>query len=139
LYRPARRISFLVAVTLGFGVGCVLAQSHAPGVAWNDPENLIVDLVDYAFKPERLTIHRDTPTRLRLINTSESIHDFTAADFFRAVELRDGSMLGSSGIGITVEPHQEKDVDLVAHVPGDFGLICADHDWAGMTGHITVE
>jgi hypothetical protein len=47
--------------------------------------------------------------------------------------------MGSSGIGIAVEPHQKKDVDLIARLPGDFDLICADHDWAGMTADIFVE
>ena len=79
------------------------------------------------------------PTRLRLVNIGSELHDFTAADFFKTVDLRDPSVIGSSGISITVEPHLEKDVDFIARLPGHFGLICADHDWAGMTADIFVE
>jgi hypothetical protein len=48
-------------------------------------------------------------------------------------------MVGSSGIGIPVNPHQQKDVDFIARTPGDFGLMCADHDWAGMKAEILVQ
>jgi len=61
---------------------------------------------------------------------------FTAAEFFKTVDLRHPSVMGSCGISITVEPHQEKDVELIARLPRHFGLICAHHDWAGMSADI---
>jgi hypothetical protein len=48
-------------------------------------------------------------------------------------------VLGSSGIGISVEPHQQEEVDLVPRMRGGFGLICTDHDWAGMAPNIVVQ
>jgi hypothetical protein len=76
---------------------------------------------------------------LHLVNDGTEIHDFTAPDFFKTVDLRDPSVMASSGIGITVEPHQQKDVDFIARLSGHFRLICADHNWAGMTANIIVE
>ena len=35
-----------------------------------------------------------------------------------------------------VRPHEAKDVDFLATRAGSYELICADHDWAGMTGRI---
>ena len=94
---------------------------------------------DYEFVPDRLTLRPDIPTRLHLVNRSGSIHDFTAADFFKTVDLRDPGVIGASGVGVTVEPHQGKNVDLVPRLRGHFGLTCADHDWAGMKAEIFVE
>jgi uncharacterized cupredoxin-like copper-binding protein len=38
-----------------------------------------------------------------------------------------------------VQPGQAKDFYFVPKTAGRFSLICGDHDWAGMTGGITVE
>jgi uncharacterized cupredoxin-like copper-binding protein len=96
-------------------------------------------MVDYAFVPQGLTFRHGVATRLHLVNNSNQIHDFTAPDFFQTVDLKDPDVLSSSGVGVTVEPKQQKDVDFVARLPGHFGLVCADHNWAGMTADIFVE
>jgi uncharacterized cupredoxin-like copper-binding protein len=146
MLRAARLKIFLLGVLLGSIVGYVYAQtaSQKPATAlanidWSKAEHVRVVMSDYQFTPERLNFHHGVPTRLRLINDSGSLHDFTAAYFLKTVDLRDPGVMASSGIGITVEPHQQKDVDLIARLPGHFGLICADHDWAGMTANILVE
>jgi predicted phosphohydrolase len=36
-------------------------------------------------------------------------------------------------------PKEQKDVEFIARMPGHFVLICADHDWVGMTADILVE
>ena len=96
-------------------------------------------MTEYKFSPQRIMFRQGVPTRLHLVNEGREIHDFTAADFLMTVDMRDPSVIASSGIGITVEPHQQKDVYFIARLPGHFGLICADHDWAGMTADILVE
>jgi len=123
---------------------CAHAQSTAPtarfaGIDWTKAEVVTVTMVDYAFSPQRVALHHGVPTRLHLVNGSADIHDFTAPDFFKTVDFRDPSVVGSSGVGIVVDPHQERDIDLIARLPGHFGLICADHDWAGMTANIVVD
>lgn len=119
----------------------VHAQSAAPfaAVDWAKSEPATLFMTEYAFTPRPLVLHVGVPTRLRLVNRGTEIHDFTAPDFLKSVDLRDPALIGSSGVGITVEPRQEKDVYLIARLPGRFGLICADHDWAGMTAEILVK
>jgi uncharacterized cupredoxin-like copper-binding protein len=123
---------------------CAQAQSTAPtaksaGIDWEQAETVTVSMADYAFSPQRVVFHHGVPTRLHLVNTSADIHDFTAPDFFQTVDFRDPSVVGSSGVGIVVAPHQQRDIDLIARRAGHYGLICADHDWAGMTANIIVE
>jgi hypothetical protein len=67
------------------------------------------------------------------------IHDFAAPDFFKTIDLREPAVMRSSGIGIPVDSHQQRYVEFIARMPGHFGLICADHDWVGMTAEILVE
>jgi plastocyanin len=38
-----------------------------------------------------------------------------------------------------MQPGETKDVFLTAHRPGTYDLRCADHDWDGMVGGITVK
>jgi uncharacterized cupredoxin-like copper-binding protein len=123
---------------------CAQAQSPGPtanfaGIDWEKAVIVTVGMADYAFSPPRVTFHRGVPTRLHLVNISADIHDFTAPDFFQTVDFRDPSVVGSSGVGIVVAPHQQRDIDLIARLPGHYGLTCADHDWAGMTANIVVE
>lgn len=136
--------SLFAGFAAALSICCANAQSTGPtvqfaGIDWAKAEIVTVRMADYAFSPRRVSFHYGVPTRLRLINTSADIHDFTAPDFFQTVDLRDPASMGSSGVGIVVEPHQQRDVDLVARRRGEFVLICADHDWAGMTANIVVE
>jgi plastocyanin len=137
---------WLPAMALALLAGYVSAQSAGPpattsltGIDWSKAEHMTVIMTEYEFNPDRLTFRHGIPTRLRLVNNSASIHDFTAPDFFKTVDFRDPGVIGPSGIGIAVEPHRQKEVDLIARLPGQFGLICADHDWTGMTANISVQ
>jgi len=38
-----------------------------------------------------------------------------------------------------LQPNEQKDLYFIARRPGQYDMRCADHDWAGMTGDITVE
>jgi len=134
----AAQISLLTFI-ITFVACCANAQSPDASIDWTKADVVTVTMADYTFSPRRITFRGSVPTRLRLVNIGTELHDFTAADFFKTVDLRDPSVMGSSGISITVEPHQEKDVDFIARQQGHFGLICADHDWAGMTADIFVE
>ncbi len=136
----------LLGVTLALVICYASAQSPGPpgttspaSIDWSKSDLVAVTMTDYEFTPPRLVFRHGVPTRLHLVNNGNEIHDFTAADFFKMIDLRDPSVMGSSGIGISVNPHQQKDVEFIARVPGNFGLICADHDWAGMTADIFVE
>lgn len=142
----AERRVLLLGIALTFAICSANAQSIAPpatqshaSIDWSKSELITITMTDYEFTPRHLAFRYGVPTRLHLVNNGTEIHDFTAPDFFKTIDLRDPSVMRSSGIGIPIDPHQRKDVEFIARMPGHFGLICADHDWAGMTADILVE
>ncbi|MBV8088656.1 MAG: cupredoxin domain-containing protein [Alphaproteobacteria bacterium] len=110
-----------------------------PTVDWANAQRVDLVEVDYAFQPNHLTFRRDRTYQLHVENRGHELHELTAPDFFKAVELRDPSVLNQDGTELVVKPGDQKDLYLVPLQPGRYGMRCADHDWAGMTGDITVD
>jgi uncharacterized cupredoxin-like copper-binding protein len=106
---------------------------------WANAETVAVTMVNYEFIPDRLVFRRGVPYRLHLENRGSEIHDFSAPEFFKAVELKNPDVLGPYATRIVVRPHEAKDMYFIATRTGSYELTCADHDWAGMTARITVE
>src|SRR5260370_564584 len=111
----------------------------ATDVDWGNAQTVAVTMVNYEFIPDRLSFRRGVPYRLHLENHGPEIHDFSAPEFFKAIELKNPELLGPYATRIVVRPNEAKDVDFIATRAGSYELICADHDWAGMTGRIIVE
>ena len=89
--------------------------------------------------PEKLTFRRGVPYRLRLENRGTEMHEFTAPEFLKTVDVRNPEVLEQAGNEVLVHPKDQKELYFVANKPGRYPLICADHDWDGMIGEITVE
>ncbi|HKX11476.1 MAG TPA: cupredoxin domain-containing protein [Stellaceae bacterium] len=106
---------------------------------WSKATVVTVVLTEYNFTPNTLSFTRGLPYRLHLENRGKELHKFTAADFFKAVTLRIPEALILEGREVVLHPGEQKDVYLVPQRPGRYSLICADHDWTGMTGAITIE
>ncbi|MGA3005781.1 MAG: cupredoxin domain-containing protein [Acetobacteraceae bacterium] len=116
------------------------AGTPNPGhVDWSKAQRVVVTMVEYRFIPNHLTFQRDIPYRLHLENRGKELHEFTAPTFFRAVTLRDRHVLWTGGQEVVVQPGASADIDLIPRRRGRFDLSCADHDWAGMTGEITIQ
>ena len=120
------------------------AEAQAPDripreVDWANAETVAVTMVNYEFIPDRLSFRRGVPYRLHLENHGSEIHDFSAPEFFNAIELKNPEVLGPYATRIVVRPNEAKDMDFIATRAGSYELICADHDWAGMTARIIVE
>ena len=98
-----------------------------------------VKLVDERFVPDKLVFRHGVPYRLRLENTGRHMHEFTAPEFLKAVTVRNPEVLAEAKNEVLLQPGEHKDLYFVATSPGRFALTCADHDWDGMTGSITVE
>lgn len=111
----------------------------APSVDWSHAEPVNVLLVDDKFVPDHLTFRHAVPYVLHLENHGKDLHEFTAPEFFAASIVRNPGSLANGGQEIVVQPGAAADVELVPLKPGTYRLICADHDWDGMTGEITVE
>ena len=96
-------------------------------------------MVEYEIVPGEFRFRRGLPYRLHLVNAGKEGHDFTAPDFFAAVEVRNPGALSESGGSVFLQPGQETDIYFIARSPGLFTPRCADHDWAGMTATIVID
>jgi len=122
--------------------GIVLAAAWTASAAAADGSSakpVLVIASEYQFVPAKLTFKRGVAYRLHLENRGKERHDFHAPDFFKAVELADPTVLNANKTEIGVQPGEAKDLTFVPKKPGRYNLICADHDWAGMTGAITIK
>jgi uncharacterized cupredoxin-like copper-binding protein len=127
--------TFLMAV-----IACALiSPARAAGVDWSKAQLVTITTVEYAFEPNHLVLRRDIPYRLHVENHGRELHELTAPDFFKAVELRNPEALNPEHTEIVLQPNEQKDLYFVTLQPGHYNMWCADHDWAGMTGDITVE
>ncbi len=114
----------------------------APGRAadpWAKAEPLTVVMVDNKFEPDHITFHAGKPYELRLVNKGKELHEFTAPKFLKAATIKDKRLLANGGSDIVVQSGKSVSVLLIAPAKGSYDLTCADHDWDGMTGGITVD
>ena len=106
---------------------------------WSHAEPLTVIMVDNSFQPDHITFHAGQPYELRLENHGKDLHEFTAPAFLKAATIRDKKLLANGGTDIVVQPGKSVRVLLIAPPKGHYDLTCADHDWDGMVGNITVD
>jgi len=121
---------------------CLLTLAgQLPGAATLRSELPMIDLImiDYRFIPDRLTFMHDVHYQLHLENRGRETHELTAPTFFATVDIDDPDALNHDRTEIVVQPGETKDIFLTAHRPGTYDLRCADHDWDGMVGGITVD
>ena len=105
---------------------------------WSEAQKITVVMVDNRFQPDHVSFEQGETYDLHLENHGKDMHEFTAPAFLKAATIRDEKKLANGGTDIVVQPGQSVDILLVAPAKGQYSLICADHDWDGMTGSITV-
>jgi uncharacterized cupredoxin-like copper-binding protein len=110
-----------------------------PTVDWSKAQTVNLLMVDDRFEPDHLSFQHGVPYRLHMENHGKDLHEFTAPEFLADALVRDQRVLANGGKEVVVQPGAEVDVYLVPMKAGTFRLICADHDWDGMVGEITVE
>jgi uncharacterized cupredoxin-like copper-binding protein len=120
-------------------IAAALPSGAARATDWSKAKPLAVVTDEYAFKPADLTFKQGVTYRLHLDNKGKETHEFTAPDFFKAIQMRDTKPLNADQTEIVVQPGQKKDLYFVAKQAGSYDLRCSDHDWAGMVGHITIS
>jgi uncharacterized cupredoxin-like copper-binding protein len=106
---------------------------------WAHAQPITVVMVDNSFQPDHVTFQQGKPYELRLENHGKDMHEFTAPEFFHAATVRDKRLLANGGTEVVVQPGQSARIFLLPRVKGDYRLTCADHDWDGMVGKITVD
>jgi len=120
-------------------VCALVAPARAAKVDWSNARLVTLTAVEYAFQPNHLILRHDIAYRLHVENHGRELHELTAPNFFKAVELRNPEALNREQTEIVLQPNEQKDLYFVTLRPGHYDMWCADHDWAGMTGDITVE
>src|SRR5579859_1749821 len=121
------------ALLLALGIGIATAQP------WPEAQLVVVHLIDDRFVPDKVAFKAGALYRLRLENDGKEMHEFTAPEFFKSVELKNPQVLEQGLPEILLQPGDRKDLYFIAHAPGRYRLTCADHDWDGMIGEIAVE
>ena len=117
-------------------VAALLAVAAAPH---SEPQTVNLIMIDYRFIPDHLIFEHDVHFRLHLENHGKETHELTAPTFFATADIDNPEALNHERTEIVMQPGETKDIFLTAHRPGTYDLLCADHDWAGMVGGITVE
>ena len=115
------------------------AMLLAAATDWSSAQQVNVVMQDNRFVPDRITLRHGVAYRLHLENRGKDLHEFTAGAFFADTVVRDPGKLANAGTDVVVSPGRVVDVDVMPIRAGTFRLICADHDWDGMTGEIVVE
>jgi uncharacterized cupredoxin-like copper-binding protein len=131
--RPTRRI-FCASL-----IGILMAAPSYAADPWAHAQPITVVMVDNRFQPDHVTFQQGKAYDLRLENHGKDMHEFTAPAFFRTVTVRDRRLLANGGTDVVVQPGKSTRIFLLPHVKGEYKLTCADHDWDGMDGGITVN
>jgi uncharacterized cupredoxin-like copper-binding protein len=126
----AKPVVFLLAV---------IFTDAAVGRAQPQTITLVVEMVDDKFVPDHLIFKQGVHYQLHLENHGRHLHEFTASKFFDTAEIDNPDALNPERTEVVLQPGETTDVFLTLHRPGTFDLRCADHDWEGMVGDITVE
>ena len=116
-----------------------LAAAPAWAVDWGQAQTVTVVTSEYRFAPSQLTLRQGIPYRLHLENHGKEMHEFTAPAFIKSLSIRNPKVLNADRTEVGLQPGATKDLYFVPKTAGHYPLICGDHDWAGMTGNITVE
>lgn len=128
-------IGNLVSALLILLIGLFTGAAAAPAA----PQTINLIMIDYEFIPDHLIFQRDVPYRLHMENHGQKTHELTAPTFFAIATINNPDILNHDHTEVLMQPGDTKDLFLTAHVAGTYDLRCADHDWNGMVGGITVE
>jgi uncharacterized cupredoxin-like copper-binding protein len=129
-----------MARLLTVGVVCALLPSaRAFGVDWSQAQQVTLTTVEYVFEPSHLVFCHGVAYRLHVENHGRELHELTAPDFFKTAALGNPEILNRERTEIVLQPNEQKDLYFVAPQPGNYRMWCADHDWAGMIGDITIK
>lgn len=129
------------ATLAGMAVAVAVLATQAAGatIHWARAKTVVDTTREYEFIPNHLVFRHGVVYRLHLVNRGKETHEFTAPAFFAAIHIRNPGVLNADHTEIVLQPGARRDLYFLAPRPGRFPLKCSDHDWAGMTGDITVK
>lgn len=142
----------VTAVGDGHGHGHEITATYVANAAeivsaadWDAMLTVRVDMADFIFTPESLSLETGQPYKLELVNVGTTKHYFTAEGFYQSVAFRkaqtsEGEFKAPYFKAVEVFPGDQVDLYLVPVVAGTYGSLCtiAGHEEAGMHGTIIV-
>jgi uncharacterized cupredoxin-like copper-binding protein len=131
----------LAAFRLGrrFAGAIAIALALAPSAVAETRQTVTLVMTEYRFVPPKLRFRTGHAYRLVLVNHGKELHEFTAPDFLRAIAVDNPNVLVAGGREISLPAGARSELLFSARRRGQFPLSCADHDWAGMVGTITID
>ena len=117
----------------------LLAPPTGAASRWSTALPVTVIASEYEFSPARLVFKQGVSYRLRVENHGKEQHEFTAPEFFAAAVVHNPGVLNADRTEIEIPPGMTREIFVLPRRAGHYELRCSDHDWAGMTGEITVE
>ena len=113
---------------------------------WDAQQELKIELTEYTFKPDTLTLRAGQPYVLELVNLGQLKHEFTAEEFFQTVAFRKaedeaGEFKAPAPKEIEVFAGKRMELFLIPTKEGVYDLVCEieGHLEQGMRGKIVVE
>jgi len=112
---------------------------------WGTMQTIRVDMAEFTFTPEDLTLVAGQPYKLEIANVGDVKHYFTAEEFYQSVAFRkaqdnSGEIKAPYFKAVEIFPGQQADLYLIPTKAGTYDSTCTitGHEDAGMHGHITV-
>lgn len=122
----------------------ILALSPPAGSAqaqgdWSSAQTIEIQLSNYKFEPNKITMRRGQPYRLHLVSTGD--HSFSAPKFFASAQIAPEDAATVTKGKVEVDKDQPRDVLLIPQQIGTYEFHCTHfmHAPMGMSGHITVQ
>ena len=113
---------------------------------WDAMLTVRVDMSDFTFTPESLTLKAGQPYKLEIVNTGTVKHYFTAGEFyqtaaFRKVQDNSGEIKAPYFKAVEIFPGEQADLYLIPTKVDTYRSVCTitGHEDAGMHGTIVVE
>ncbi|HLG00509.1 MAG TPA: cupredoxin domain-containing protein [Acidimicrobiia bacterium] len=121
------------------------AAEFVEAADWDAAKEQTIELSEFAFTPKEITLEAGQPYILKVVNTGDVKHEFTAGEFFRTVATRKAETAQSEVkvpffTEVEVFAGETVEIYLVPLIAGTYDLVCEieGHFEAGMFGTITV-
>ena len=117
------------------------ATASAQTPDWSQATSVEVDLSNFKFEPDTLSLKAGQPYVLHLVNKAGSGHDFEAKAFFAAAMVSPDDKAAVGDGSIELAGNGSRDIHFVAPAAGDYEIHCTHfmHASFGMKGRITVQ
>jgi uncharacterized cupredoxin-like copper-binding protein len=119
----------------------LLALAGAPALAQSSAQQVEIDLSNFKFTPDSITLQHGQPYVLHFVNQAKGRHDFEAGAFFDAASIAPADRAVVAKGKVELRGGQAVDVHLTAPAAGTYEAHCTHfmHSTFGMTGKIVVQ